>query len=127
MLTVLLKLIVTQPQLLLAHATNYADLMTEGVQHTFSSWKSRMLLFALSAVLLALGAFSGIGALLLWGALPSLNPQNAWVLVALPFVLLSMSVFFYSLACRCKTEPMFSDIQEQLNLDLLAINQVRAP
>jgi len=126
MLSVFLKLVVMQPQLLMTHAKNYADLIMEGVQYTFSIWKSRMLMYALSSVFVALGAMSGVVALLLWGALPVLNPQNAWILVVLPVVLLSMSFLFYKLAHRYPTEALFDDIQEQLHLDLLAISQARA-
>lgn len=127
MLVAFLKLIVLQPQLVLTHAHNYADLMTDRLQHTFSTWRLRVLLYALSAIFFVLGAMGGVVALLLWGALPVLNSQNAWVLVVLPIVLLSMSLFIYGRARRYKIESLFDDIQEQLHLDMLAISQSRHP
>lgn len=126
MLAVFIKLIVMQPQLLLTHVKNYAALMTEGMQHSFSRWKLRAVLYAMSFVLLVLGAMAGVVALLLWGALPILHPKNEWILVALPCALLLMSGSFYGLAQHYKIEPMFDDIQQQLNLDILAICSARS-
>ncbi|PUE26722.1 hypothetical protein B9Z39_10370 [Limnohabitans sp. JirII-29] len=119
----LLKLIVKQPNLLLTHAQNYADLLVEEVQRAVLTWKLRLLLYALSGALLGLGIVSSTASLLLWGALPLLNPQNAWVLVVLPFFLVGLSVCFYLAASRYKVEPLFEDIQEQLKLDMQAICQ----
>lgn len=125
MLAVFLKLIVMQPQLLLTHVKNYADLMMEGLQHNVNQWKLRVFLYAMSFALFVLGAMAGVMALLLWAALPVLHPQNAWVLVVLPSVLLMMSASIYGFAQRYKIESMFEDIQEQLDLDLLAIGSAR--
>lgn len=119
----LLKLIVKQPNLLLTHVQNYADLLLEEVQQVVFTWKLRLLLYALSGAFLGLGIVSSTASLLLWGALPVLNPQNAWVLVVLPLVLTGLSACFYFVASRYKVEPLFEDIQEQLKLDMQAICQ----
>lgn len=126
MLRVIFKLIVTQPELLLAHVQNYADLIVEGLHATALAWKLRLLCYVLSAALLALSVLCGAGSLLLWGALPLLHPEHAWVLVALPLVLFIISVLFYFAAKSYKINPLFDDIQEQLSLDMLAICQAHA-
>ena len=88
MFSVLFKLIVMQPEVLLTHVKNYADLAVEELQHAFAAWRMRVLLLVVSVVLLGLGVVCGLMSLLLWGALPVLHSDNAWVLVAVPLVLL---------------------------------------
>lgn len=123
MFKVLFKLIVMQPQLLLTHAQNYGSLLVEGWQLAVASWKARLLLYCLSAISLVLGLASAIGALMLWAALPVLHPENSWVLVALPLVLVLTSALLYRAAQRCHLEALFDDVQAQLALDMLAIAQ----
>jgi hypothetical protein len=123
MLSVLLKLIVMQPEVLLTHAKNYADLAVEELQHAFAVWRLRVLLYAVSLVLLGLGVVCGLISLLLWGALPVLHPENAWVLLALPILLLLAGAVVGLAAQHRKKTPLFAGIQEQLDLDMLTICQ----
>jgi uncharacterized membrane protein YqjE len=125
MLGVLFKLIVMQPEVLLTHVKNYADLAVEELQHAFVAWRLRALLYVVSALLLGLGVLCGLMSLLLWGALPVLHPDNAWVMVALPLVLLVAGFFVGMAAQRHTTPPLFAAMQEQLDLDMLAIGQVQ--
>ena len=110
-----------QPQLLLTHAQNYGDLLVEGWQQALTSWKYRLLLYLLSATCLVMGFASGAGALMLWAALPVLNPNNAWVLVVLPVALLVISALLYQAAQRSQLAAVFDEVQSQLELDMLAI------
>jgi hypothetical protein len=125
-MNVLLKLCVLEPQLLMAHAKSYSDLMMEALQQALATWKLRVLMFALAFACLCFSALIGLISVLLWAALPVLNEQSAWVLVMLPVALMLLSWFFYALAQSFKLEPVFNDIQEQLHLDLLAICQAQA-
>lgn len=122
-MNMLLKLCVLEPKLLMAHVKSYSDLMVEGIQNAVSTWKIRMLMFAVALVCFFLGVVSAVMALLLWAALPVLNAQTSWMLWVLPATLWVGSWFFYALAKSYKTEPLFNDVKEQLNLDLLAICQ----
>ena len=125
MLSVLFKLIVTQPEVLLTHVRNYADLAVEELQHAFAAWRWRVMLYAVSVVLLALGVLCGLGSVLLWAALPTLPSSTAWVLLALPFVLLIAGALVGIAAQRRKLPQLFEGVQEQLNLDMLAICQAQ--
>jgi hypothetical protein len=125
MLKVLFKLIVMQPHLLLTHAHNYGSLLVEGWQEAVASWKSRLLLYLLSVISGVLGLACGAGALMLWAALPVLNSDNAWVLVALPVTLLLLSALLYQAAQRCQWVAAFDEVQSQLELDMLAIGQAQ--
>lgn len=126
MFKVLCKLIVMQPQLLLTHAHNYASLVVEGWEQALASWKMRLLMYGLSAISLLLGLACSMVALMLWAALPVLNPDKAWVLAALPVLLLVTSALFYRAAQRCQLETLFDEVQAQLELDLLALGQVKS-
>jgi hypothetical protein len=123
MLRVLLKLCVLEPQLLMAHVKSYSDLMVEGLQQAIAIWRLRLLMSALSITCLILGLLSLLMSLLLWAALPALNDQNSWVMWFLPCVLFVFSWLLMLVAKSYKIEPLFNDIQDQLNLDLLAICQ----
>lgn len=126
MLNVFLKLIITQPRLLLTHAENYADLITEVLRRSLMQWQHRLLLYALSLAFLVLGVVCAAVSLLLFSALPVLNAQSAWILVVLPVVLFAVSAFLYLVARQSKVEPLFQDIQEQIALDILSIRKVSA-
>ena len=126
MRNVLFKLIVMQPEVLLTHAKNYADLALEEWQYAFAAWRWRVMLYVVSCVLLLLGVLTGLMSLLLWSALPVLHADNAWVLVALPVLLLLAGVGVGVAAHRRTTSPLFAGIQEQLDLDMLAICQAKA-
>jgi hypothetical protein len=124
MLNVLLKLIVKQPQLLLTHAENYTDLFTHVCRRSLMQWQHQLLLYALSVGFFVLGVACAAVSVLLYSALPVLNPQSAWVLVVLPAVLLAISALLFLMAKQSKVEPLMQDIQEQLALDISAIRKV---
>ncbi len=126
MLNVLLKLIVTQPQLLLTHAENYADLLTQVCRRSLMQWQRQWMLYALSVGFFVVGVACAAISLLLYSALPVLNPQSAWVLVVLPAVLLVISAVLFLMAKQSKVDPLLQDIQEQIALDILAIHKVSA-
>lgn len=107
----------------MAHVKSYSDLMVEGLQSALMTWKLRMLMYSIAVASFFFGLFTSFTAILLWAALPVLNEQFAWILIMLPLVLLLFAWIFYSLAKRYKVAPLFNDVQEQLNLDLLAICQ----
>jgi hypothetical protein len=126
MFNVLFKLIVMQPEVLLTHVKNYADLAVEELQHAFAAWRWRVMLYAVSVVLLGLGVLCGLGSVLLWAALPVLHASTAWVLLALPLTFLVVGLLFGIAAQRRKLPQLFEGIQEQLDLDMLAICQAQA-
>lgn len=127
MRNVLFKLIITQPQLLLCHVENYVDLIIEIVDRTTRQWQRRWLLFALSLGFFALGVVCSLMSLLLFSALPVLNPHSSWVLFGLPISLLLIAAVLYVAAKRCKVEPFLQDLQEQIALDMLALCKAPNP
>jgi hypothetical protein len=72
-----------RPQLLVAHAKAYVDLLLEEGQRTISSLVVHVALYAAAGVLGLLGLVFGGVALLLYSAVPG-ELRNGWLLVALP-------------------------------------------
>lgn len=124
MLNVFLKLIITQPRLLLTHAENYGDLVMEVLQRASMQWQHRLFLYALSLGFFVFGLACAAVSLLLFSALPVLDAQSAWILPALPTLLLVISAILYLVAKRSTVEPLWQDIQEQLALDMLSLREV---
>lgn len=123
MLRVLFKLIVMHPERMLTHLSNYADFMVEEFQHALVTLRVWLWLQAMSWTCLGLSLASAVGALLLWAALPVLNPDHAWVMLVLPMALAAMGLILQELAKRYKAGSFLVNIQEQLKLDMLAICQ----
>ena len=126
MKNILLKLCVLEPKLLMAHVKSYSDLMVEGIQQAVMTWKLRLMMYSLSVACLFFGLLSASMSVLLWSALPILNEQHAWALIVFPVVWLLAAWLFLAIAKSLKIEPLFNDVQEQLNLDLVAICQASA-
>jgi len=118
---VLFKLIFMWPQLMLNHARQSAALISGSLRVSFFHWKVRIFFYTLSALALCLGVFCSAFSLTLWAALPELNPQHGWILLAFPALIYAVSLLLYLAADRCKTKVFSTQIQEQLKLDLLAI------
>jgi lysylphosphatidylglycerol synthetase-like protein (DUF2156 family) len=125
MLKLLLKLLVLPPELLKMHAQGYADLASQAWADQLCTLKNRWVMYALSALCLVLALVLAGVALLLWSALPSLDTRHAWVLPVMPLTLLVLSVLLWAWARRLRTRPFLNDIQEQIQLDILAIQQAR--
>ena len=53
------------------------------------------------------------------------DARFAWVLLALPIVMLLIAALLWTWARRMRSRPVLQDIQEQLQLDLLAIQGAR--
>ena len=123
MKNLILKLCFLEPKLLITHVKNYSDLMVEGLQQAVLIWKLRWLMFSLAVACLVLGLMSVSVSVLLWAALPILNEQNAWILIAYPLVLFVASCLLWITGKSFKNAPLFNEVQEQLDLDLLAICQ----
>jgi hypothetical protein len=83
-------------------------------------------MYGLSALTLLLALMFGGVALLLWAALPLSDAPHAWVLIALPTFCLLVSGLCGWWARTHRLQPLLSDIQAQIALDLQAIRQVHS-
>ncbi|PUE33914.1 hypothetical protein [Limnohabitans sp. Jir72] len=125
MFKLLLKLLVLPPELLKAHAQGYADLAGQAWAQHLCTLKNRFVLYSLGLLGLLLSLILGGVALLLWCALPQIDNHHAWVLLALPLILLALSGLCWAWARSLRTRPMLDEIREQIQLDILAIQEVQ--
>jgi len=85
--------------------------------------KIRFILYLLSFLFLGLGLLACIGSLLLWAALPFLNPRNAWLMIVLPIVLWVGSILFFVLANRLKIQFNCIAVCKKIQSDSQLISQ----
>jgi H+/Cl- antiporter ClcA len=126
MLRLLLKMLLLPPDLLKSHAQGYVDLASEVSARYLCTLKNRWVMYGLSALTLLLALIFGGVALLLWAALPLSDAPHAWVLIALPTLSLLVSGLCWWWARTQRLQPLLSDIQAQIALDLQAIRQVHS-
>lgn len=126
MLSMLLKLIVKQPSLLLNHAQAYTDLALDETRRLTRRWRTQATLYGLSFISFVLGLVFGGVALLLWSVLPVTAEQTSWVLLALPVFCEMLAWAFYLAAQGRADVPAFAIMQEQLKLDMLALREARS-
>lgn len=91
-----------QPRLLQLLLSNYKKKVLDEFRGVIRAMKIRFILYLLSFLFFGSGLLASIISLLLWAALPFLNPHNAWMMIALPIVLWVGSISFFILANRLK-------------------------
>lgn len=125
MFKLLLKLLVLPPELLQVHAKGYAELARQAWADHWSVFKNRWVMYALSALSLFLALMFGGVALLLWSALPVMDARHAWVLSALPLGFLAIGIACGLWARHLRMRPIWSELQEQIRLDILALKEAQ--
>lgn len=123
----LLRLIVTEPQLLGDHVEAYADLVGDEVKKMGSAWALRIGLYALALCLLGVGlVFVGV-ALMLWASVPQGSIAMPWLLVAVPVVTLAAAAACALVARGKRIDSAFDNVKQQLNADMAMLREVSAP
>ena len=123
MLLVTAKSVLKQPKLLLLLLTSYKNIMIQEYRDIFNAMKMCFVLYMLSVIFLGLGMLSCVVSLLLWAALPILNPQNYWLLIVLPICLFSASPLFFIFASRLKVQLNFIEMRKKIKLNTQRICQ----
>jgi len=119
----LLRLVATQPELLVDHAGAYAGLVGEELGKTAAAWKLRVVLNVVALSLLAVSAVLAGVSLMLWATVPAAQVQAAWALIAAPAVPAVVAIGC-ALAGREKYSSAFADINKQLAADLAMLREV---
>ncbi len=125
-MSTLLKLLLLPPELLKSHVKAYADLASGLSAQYLCALKNRWLMYSLSALALLLALMFGGVALMLWSALPLQDAPHRWVLLALPAGSLATSALCWWWARSLRLQPVLSEIQTQIQLDIQAIQQGHA-
>lgn len=126
MMPPLLRLIATQPQLLLDHVEAYVDLLTEEIGTVSNAWKLRIVLYAIALCsgVLAL-VLTGV-ALMLWAVVPFSEMQAPWALVAVPLLPIVGAIGCITFA-RKQTSKGFINLRKQIQADMGMLREMSAP
>ncbi len=122
----LLRLVATQPQLLVDHAEAYAELVAEEIGHVSSAWRLRILLYAVALCSVVVATVLAGVALMLWAIVPFSEMQAPWALVTAPLVPVVAAVGCL-LAARQHTSGGFDNLRRQVKADMGMLREVSAP
>jgi hypothetical protein len=124
MLKLLFKLLL-RPELISMHVQGYADLLSEESGLLMRYVRNRFLVCAIGFTSLVMAVMWGGVALMLWSALPTVDPHRAWVLWAFPLAWLGVSLGCWVTYRMFDRSVFFPRTLEQIQLDMLAIRQAR--
>ncbi len=122
----ILRLIASQPELLVEHARAYAELVSAQTGQAMSGWRRQAVLGALGLCLLGVAAVLGGVALMLWAMLPAVPGQATWALLAVPLPPLVASLACLAAARRTAEGDAFALVREQVLADLAMLRQAGA-
>ncbi len=122
----LLRLIATQPQLLVDHVEAYADLLAEEIGHVSSAWKLRTLLYAVALCSVVVATVLAGVALILWAVVPFSEMHAPWALVAAPLLPIAGAIWCLA-AARRETNQGFNNLRKQIKADMGMLREVSAP
>lgn len=127
MLHPLLRLMATQPQLLLDHAQGYAELVTTEMGSVAANWRRRALLHAMTLCCLVVAAVLAGVALMLWAVTPAVPAQALWVLIGAPLLPVAVGLWCLN-EVRVQGEAgAFDGVRRQLAEDLMLLREASAP
>ena len=114
---------IKRPKLLRLLLASYKNYLIKEFSDVLQAMKIRFILYGLSFVFCVLGLSSAMGSILLWAALPILNPQHAWLMMVLPLALLAVSLLFFILGNRLKIQLNFIAMRKKIKSDTQRICQ----
>ena len=120
-----LRVVATQPQLLLDHAEAYAGLVGEELGKTADDFKQRAMMMGAAAFLGVLAlVFTGV-ALMLYAVSPPAQVHTPWLLIATPVVPAVFAVVC-AIAGRRKEGAPFAELRQQIARDLAMMRDASA-
>jgi hypothetical protein len=123
----LLHLLMTRPELLSEHAQAYAELASSEVSHLVTAGRHRML-WGAAALCCATAAVVLAGvALMLAVVLPESRAAALWALLLAPGLPLAGALACVLTARAHPCSPAFSELREQVRIDLQLLKEVTSP
>ncbi len=119
----LLRLIATQPNLIVKHIESYARMFGDEVSSSSAAIKRRVFVggAALIFMLLAL-IFAGVG-LMLWAGLPQVRSETSWLLLAVPGLPLGLSLLFFILLKSDSRPVAMNKLKAQVKADVALLHE----
>lgn len=122
----LLRLVASQPQLLVDHAEAYAELVTVEISAASAGWTRRVALNAAGLCGLGVAAVLAGVACMLWAALPASGMQAPWALIVVPLLPLAVALGCLGLARSRGHGPAFDALRRQVQADLAMLREAGA-
>jgi len=94
MLKILQRYFSLSPILLIVHLKTIIEFAQKEIESSIISYKKKLILKAIGLFFIGAGILCGSFSIILWGALPQLNPTNSWILVALPIFMIVIGAIF---------------------------------
>lgn len=127
MLYTLLRLSLTQPQLLADHADAYAELASTEMHAAAALWQRRLWLNALMLCCLGVaGVLAGV-AWMLWLVTPVENIRWSWALMAAPLLPCVLALGCWIQVRGQGGGAAFDKLLQQLRADIAMLRKVGAP
>jgi uncharacterized membrane protein YqjE len=123
----LLRLALTQPQLLAGHAEAYAELASAEFGEAAGSLKRQALLAAAGLCGLAVAAVLAGVAFLLWAVTPAAQIHAAWALFATPLLPALAGLACLLAARRAARAEAFAAVRRQLRADIAMLREAPTP
>ena len=115
---ILLRLVLSRPQLLVDHAQAYGDLMAADLGDASAALSRRAILGATAVMcLLAAVILAGVS-LMLWAAVPTAQMGAPWMLIVVPLAPLLGSVTGFVFMRGQRRMHPFDNLRAQLRADL---------
>lgn len=119
----LLRLILTQPQLLSDHVEAYAELVGADIGVATSLWKKRAMLYALALCCLGVAVVLAGVALMLWAVIPVTEIQAPWALIATPLLPFVVALSCLKVASLLDNSRAFDNLRQQLKADMMMLRE----
>ena len=122
-----LRLVATQPELLGDHAQAYAELVASELGGAGSRIKRQLLLAAMAACGIGVGAVLTGVALMLWAVVPLAQATASWALIVVPLPPFLLALGCLLAARRQNQERVFSNLRRQFAADLAMMSPTTSP
>lgn len=127
MLYTLLRLSITQPQLLAEHADAYAELVSTEVRSALALWQRQLGLNALAVGCLVVAAVLAGVAWMLWAVTPAENIRAPWALLGAPLLPCALALWCLIQARSRSHGIAFEKLLQQLRSDIAMLRKASAP
>ncbi len=124
MLYTLLRLSLTQPQLLVEHADAYSELVSTEFRSACALWQRQLWLSALAIACLAVAAVLAGVAWMLWAVTPAENIRAPWALLGAPLLPCALALGCLIQVRSRSDGAAFEKLMEQLRADIAMLRKV---
>jgi len=119
----LLRLVASQPQLLVDHAEAYAELATVEIGQVSADWTRRVVMNAAGLCGLGVAAVLAGVALMLWAVLPLPGTPASWALIVVPLLPFAAALGCLGLARSRGHGAAFDALRRQVRADLAMLRE----